>query len=328
MPSFVVGNKTRLQKEIDKFKIDYGLTVNIEVAGINGNGEDLAQLEESEIPSCIGFMNLAIDPSNLDIILTPTALITPIRLSNLGTMFSKILERPIDNDELLRLIEIYKLNGKFDQFCKDICDSDVVMGSIVGSYISQTTTLLPKEVRHKLLVGIQSLRSDKNVFVSDLCDYGGPLCRVYRSATLESMKGYVNTTDSDQTLYKLSLVGSSYNYDEKVTDIKCSNILEMTKLARDEDDVIFSSDVKKSLTRMGFDKLITARELTSIANAVNTSAKDKISSSWKVDSARLPYTEYRKSNYDRRLNHNNMVNIGLKNMFDLLVKLAKAFGGD
>lgn len=327
MPSFELrGSSDRdLQKSLDNFKKKYNLTVNVSVSGYSGNGNPLAQLEESDVPSCIGFLNMAIDVKTLDIILTPTALIAPIRLSNLGTMFSHILDKPLNNDELLRLIEVYKLNGKFDQFIKDLVTSEVVAGSVISSYLASTTTILPKEARQKILAAVGGLRADKNEFSGNLTSWNSsPLAKVYSRAMTKSFQTYVNTTDSDQTLYKSSLIDNEF--EDKVTEIKCSNILEMTKLAMDEDDVIYSSDTKKALTRMGFDKLITARELTSIANAVNASAKLKISSSWRSDSASLPSTVSVKSGDERDPGFVDVVKIGFKNMFELLYKVAKAYG--
>lgn len=327
MPSFELrGSSDRdLQKSIDNFKKKYNLTVNVSVSGYSGNGNPLAQLEESDVPSCIGFLNMAIDVKTLDIILTPTALIAPIRLSNLGTMFSHILDKPLNNDELLRLIEVYKLNGKFDQFIKDLISSEVVAGSVISSYLASTTTILPKEARQKILSVVGDLRGDKNWFSGYLTSWRySPLAKVYSRAMTKSFQTYVNTTDSDQTLYKSSLIDNEF--EDKVTEIKCSNILEMTKLAMDEDDVIYSSDTKKALTRMGFDKLITARELTSIANAVNANAKLKISSSWRSEAASLPSTVSVKSGYNSDPDFTDVVRIGFKNMFELLYKVAKAYG--
>lgn len=328
MPSFELkgGSDRELQKSIDNFKKKYNLTVNVSISGYSGSGDPLAQLEESDVPSCIGFLNMAIDVKTLDIILTPTALIAPVRLSNLGTMFSHILDKPLNNDELLRLIEVYKLNGKFDQFMKDLVSSEVVAGSVISSYLASTTTILPKEARQKILTAVGDLRADKNQFSGNLTSWRNfsPAAKVYSRAMMKSFQTYVNPTDSDQTLYKSSLIDNEF--EDKVTEIKCSNILEMTKLAMDEDDVIYSSDTKKALTRMGFDKLITARELTSIANAVNSSAKLRISSSWRSEAASLPSTVSVKSGDDKNPVLTDVVKIGFKNMFELLYKVAKAYG--
>lgn len=323
MPFIEIVNTTNLQKTLDIFTTDFGLTTNIRIAGISSSGDPMAQIEETDVPSCIGFLGIAIDPATMDIILTPTALIAPIRLSNLGTMFSKILEKPIDNEELLRLIEIYKLNGKFEQFLKDINNSTSITGSVIGHYINNNAVVLNSEVRQKILQAIVSLKRRIGVLSGVINESWSPLSSVYANA-IHTYNPSINVKDSDNILYRYSTI--EYFPGEKVTEIKCSNILELTKLAADEDDVIFSADTKKALTRLGFDKILTGRELTSIANAVNNDAKRKITTNWEALSATLPETRYNLAGRESRVDQFSMINFGLKNMFDLLVKVAKAYG--
>lgn len=323
MPFIQIENANYLQKTLDRFTTDFGLTTNVKISGISSSGDPMAQIDETDIPSCIGFLGIAIDPATMDIILTPTALIAPIRLSNLGIMFSKILNKPIDNEELLRLIEIYKLNGKFEQFCKDISSMTSISGSVIGSYISNNVVLLSSEVRHNILSAIHSLKDNIATFSVHLNSKWTPLSNVYSNA-IHTFNPSINAKDSDNVLYRYSTI--EYFSGDKVTDIKCSNILELTKLAADEDDVIFSADTKKALTRLGFDKLLTGRELTSIANAVNNDAKLKITRNWDALSATLPETVSYRSGHPSRITDRSVMGFGLKNMFDLLVKVAKAYG--
>lgn len=266
-------------KSLDRFVKEmsvYPVTLNITTYKDDGSlGFDQINIKDSYGLKTITFMGMTLDVDNLDIIINPGSLTVPIRISNLMSLVKHTTGKTISYKDMLLFIQQYKISSKVGNFVESINNYSASSTSVTGQIITKELGVSPsKRFISELLIAVKAICGSISYnleYKSNIYNYNS-YKENYDANILNKLSIDMINRLNDTDLYKMSIPNNG-RYDlltNEITTLKALNVADMTDNLTEGDDIIYSTDVKKSLTKLGFDKICTSRELTSISNAIQS----------------------------------------------------------
>lgn len=253
-----------------------------------------------------------------------------VKLGNVNGLMSYIMGRGVSRDVALMAIEKFKLTGSIKKTL-DLNDE-----FLDGSIISQNV--------NNLTADSESVRRSRFIGILDIVDKAFESFR----SLMESLKTWgdgdqaaeINRNFSASTTYtrQLPSEGKGEEYDAHIAScatfwtgyevasaeskqvVLASNAVELCDAMDGAEDFVFSTDLKKRVRELGFDKILTSREISSVvSNPKHVDVvKDQVSNDADLNKIRWNKTSESRYAYKNGSSKNSIL---IRNTIKMLGKL-------
>lgn len=253
-----------------------------------------------------------------------------VKLGNVNGLMSYVMGRGVSRDVALMAIEKFKLTGSIKKTL-DLND-EFLDGSIISQNVNQLTSDSESVKRIRFLSIMQivdnafeSFRSLIGMMVNWADDdQKGEMKRNFTASTSytrqlpsegkgEEYDAHIASCATFWTGYEVSSVGSKQV-------VLASNAVELCDAMDGAEDFVFSTDLKKRVRELGFDKILTNREISSVVSNPKyvDAVKDQISNDADINKIRWSTTSETRYAYQNGTSKNSVI---IRNTIKMLSKL-------